>query len=652
MTQTTASIEVVQQGKYYVALSSFEQKDIVKAAGFIWTRLVPGKWATADPAIAAKLRNPEQLQRAQQQEQEQHAATVVLSRAADADVALPAPDGLAYLPFQRAGIQYALDRPHVLIADEMGLGKTIQAIGVVNSDPTIRRILILCPASLKLNWQRELERWLVTPRTIGIADTKHGLPPTDVVILNYDIAAKLSAQLRATSWDLLISDECHYLKSETAQRTVAVLGRPKTRKQDAVEPIPARRKVFLTGTPIPNRPVEGWTIFHALGVFDSFFGYARRYCNAYQDNYGWHFEGASNLDELQDKLRGSVMVRRLKKDVLTELPAKRRQVIELSQNGAAAAVRAEQVAYLAHEARIEELRAAVELAKASDDEESYEDAVAKLSEEIRVAFQDMSAHRKAVAVAKLPYVIEHLEDALADGAKVVVFAHHHEVIDGLLDAFPAAVQLDGRTPMQARQDAVDRFQTDDSVKLFIGGIQAAGVGLTLTASSHVVFAELDWVPGNMSQAEDRCHRIGQQESVLVQHLVVDGSLDARMAHTLVDKQAILDAALDRLASPATPSTERAATESATRKQLSEDAQQLSPAQIAAIHGGLQILAGMCDGAQQLDDRGFSKIDVAIGHSLAAAPRLTPKQAALGKRLVNKYRRQLPEELLRVAKGDA
>jgi SNF2 family DNA or RNA helicase len=641
------TIAVIAQGDRLVAQSSFAEKDLVKAAGFRWDP-ARRQWWTADPAVAARLADPERLQQEQTAKAAAQAASIAASRATDADRALPVPDGLSYLPFQRAGIAFGLDRPAVLIADEMGLGKTIQAIGIVNADPSIRRILILCPASLRLNWARELAKWLVAPRTIGIADTKAGLPDTDIVICNYDITAKLASALRAGAWDLLVADECHYLKNATAQRTVAVLGRPKTKKQEAVAPIPARRQVFLTGTPIPNRPVEGWTIFNALGVFDHFFSYARRYCDAYQDQWGWHFDGASNLPELQEKLRGSVMVRRLKADVLTELPAKRRQVIELVPNGAAAAVRAEQAAYAAHEAAIEAARLAVELAKASDDPDDYRAAVARLNDEIQVAFQDMSRHRKEVALAKLPHVIEHLQDAMEDGAKVVAFAHHHEVIDGLLAAFPEAAKLDGRDPMQARQDAVDRFQAEPSCQLFIGGIQAAGVGLTLTAAAHVVFAELDWVPGNMSQAEDRCHRIGQQESVLVQHLVVDGSLDARMAHTLVRKQAVLDAALDTLAAPATPSRDEAATESATQRQIREAAEQLTAEEIAAIHQGLQMLARVCDGAASLDDMGFAKIDVAIGHSLAQRQTLTPKQAALGQRLVRKYRRQLPAELLAAA----
>jgi len=362
--------------------------------------------------------------------------------------------------------------------------------------------------------------------------------------------------------------------------------------------------------------------------------------------------GSSNLPELQDKLRGSVMVRRLKRDVLTELPAKRRAVIELPANGAHAAVEAEQRAYEAHEETLEALRVAVELAKASDNPDDYAAAVAALRQAVSVAFGEMSRTRHATALAKVPYVVEHLRDSL-EGGKVVCFAHHKDVVAAIMAEFPdVAVKVTGDDSMEARQAAVDRFQTDPACLLFVGNIQAAGVGLTLTASAHVVFAELDWVPGNVTQAEDRTHRIGQHSAVLVQHLVLEGSLDARMAHILVEKQRIIDAALDTLHEPAPviPSRDRGATEDTTRQQLEATAATLTPAQVGAITTGLQLLAAMdTDHARDRNSMGFSKMDVHIGHSLAAAASLTPRQAALGARLVNKYRRQLPAELVAAAK---
>ena len=574
------------------------------------------------------------------------------SRATDAEVDLPCPEGLAYMPFQRAGIAYALGRPAVLIGDEMGLGKTIQAIGVMNTTANLKRVLVICPASLRLNWKREIEKWITHDLTVGVAQGK-SWPGTAVTVVNYDVLKNFKKQISATTWDVLIVDECHYLKNPKAARTKHVLGYWDKKLKQEVPGIEATRKVFLTGTPVVNRPIELWPLVKALdpqGLGRGWKGYVTRYCAGYEDTYGWNVKGASNLSELQDRLRETFMVRRLKADVLTELPAKRRQVIELPPNGAIGAVKAEQKAWAATQEMLEDLRAAVELAKASEEEADYAKAVEALREGEKAAFNEMSKLRHATALAKVPYVVEHLLNATD---KVVCFGHHRDVIGQIVEALREAgekvVVVTGDTPMQARQDAVDAFQNDSSVRFFVGNIQAAGVGLTLTAASHVVFAELDWVPGNMSQAEDRCHRIGQTSSVLAQHLVLEGSLDARMAKVLVEKQEVIDKALDadttkarneRLVPVPAP-----ATKTASRGRVAKDAETMKPDQIEAVHEALRRLAGMCDGARERDGFGFNKIDTRIGHALAGCDKLTARQAALGKLIVIKYRKQYGDELL-------
>lgn len=580
--------------------------------------------------------------------------TIEASRAAEApaDFSVPAPEGLSYLPYQAAGIQFALDRRAVLIGDEMGLGKTIQAIGLINADPTIRRVLIVCPASLKINWKRELEKWLVRPMSITIVNGKGWDDEADVLIVNYDILEKHAAKIHSRNWDLVVADEVHYAKNPKAKRTQSLLGK-EGRGQDAGKPpIPASRWAMLTGTPILNRPVELWPLVRVLdpdGLGKNFFGFAKRYCDAARGRYGWDFSGATNLPELQDRLRATCMVRRLKKDVLTELPAKRRMVIELPANGASGVVEAERAASERHAEMLNELRAAVELAKASENQEDYDAAVRALREGATAAFTEMSKMRHEVALAKAPAVIEHLKDMLEEGP-VVAFAWHQDVVAAIAEAFPGCVTVTGATALEDRQRAVDAFQ-DGTAKLFVGNIKAAGVGLTLTAASRVVFAELDWTPANLSQAEDRCHRIGQRDSVLVQHLVLEGSLDADMARKLVDKQAVIDAALDAKTDQAdeieVPGPE-AATRAASRKRIEEEAAAVTPEQAAAVHLGLRILAGRCDGALQLDGCGYNKIDARIGHALAAQSGLTPKQAALGQRMIRKYHRQLGADLLAAA----
>jgi SWI/SNF-related matrix-associated actin-dependent regulator 1 of chromatin subfamily A len=539
-------ITVVKKGDRWIArfAFSYETKDIVKNAGFRFDGQAK-VWYTLDASIAARL-DPKTAAAAVAAVNR----SIAQSRAEDADIAVPVPQGLAYLGYQKAGIAYAMSRANVLIADEMGLGKTIEAIGVVNADPTIATILIVCPATLRTNWQRELTKWLVRPMSIAIA-TGDNLPDTAIVIASWETITKIRRLIDARRWDLLVADEAHYAKNQKAQRTRALLGTDRATNADREKgfdkPIAARRRIFMTGTPVVNRPNELWPLVRSLDPHDlgaSFTKFMFRYTNATNSGYGWDFNGAANLEELQTRMRAKFMVRRKKADVLTELPAKRRMIINLSANGAASVVRAENEAHTRHEVALRDARHMLAAAKMRGDKAEYEAAVRKLRQAQGVAFEEMSRCRHDTAVAKIPHLIEHLRDCLETGDKVVCFVHHHDVVKALREAFPGAAVVTGETAMAKRQGEVDRFQNDPNCLLFIGSITAAGVGITLTAASHVVFGELDWTPGNVSQAEDRCHRIGQRDSVLVQHLVFDSSVDARMATLIVEKQAVIDATLD------------------------------------------------------------------------------------------------------------
>ncbi|CAH2606120.1 DEAD/DEAH box helicase (plasmid) [Rhodovastum atsumiense] len=667
--------------------------DAAREAGLHWDR-ERKLWFTDDASVANKLRAyaDEATQARLDAETAQVRHAIEASRAQSADIELPIAEGRSYLPYQRAGIAFALARQNTLFGDDMGLGKTAQAIGVVNADESLKRILVICPASLTRNWVREFGMFGSRTLSVGIADMKT-VPAADVVVATYDAFSRKTATaeaLRAVEWDALILDEAHYLKSKDAARTVGILGGKKKGADQAVEGIRARRRLYLTGTPLTNRPVELWPLVHSLApaTFGDFWSFARRYCDARNDGYGWNFNGASHLDELQDLLRQTVMVRRLKKDVLTELPPKRRQIIELPADAPAlkAALTAERKA-TEEEARIKEqlaeLRAKVELAKASEDPRDYERAVAALQAGQSVPLPDMSRVRHETAVAKAPLVADHVREAVEAGGKVIVFAHHKDVVDLLKSALAdlGVVVLTGDTPPAKRQDAVDAFQNCDDIRVFIGNIQAAGVGITLTASAHVVFAELDWVPGNLSQAEDRAWRLGQRNAVLVQHIVLEGSLDATMAATVTGKQRVIDAALDKIQDPeerarriaeeqarieaavqagAASDTDtddagaaRAATADSTPEDVAAVAAALSPEAVAAIHAGLRILAGLDrDGAREINGVGFNRLDTVIGRKLAMLDVLTARQAALGQKLVRRYRRQLPADLLAVALGEA
>lgn len=646
-------MKLVKRGDRYETISEYEERHIPKAAGFRWDPTNKAWW-TNDIAKAVQLADYASVALKGELAEfiEERERAFAASSATDADIDLPVPEGLEYLPFQKAGIAYGLKQPNILLADEMGLGKTIQAIGLINADPTIERALIIVPATLRTNWQRELTKWLVRPATIGIASGKDW-PDTDMVIINYDILKNHLDAIRAQEWDILICDEAHALKNPKAQRTQYVLGKWHKDPAKRIPAIPTRRKVFITGTPILNRPIELYPLIKALDpiTWGNWRNYVTRYCDGHQTRWGWDVSGASNLDELQEKLRSTIMVRRLKADVLADLPPKRRQIMALPQNGAAPAVASEWEIMRRNEDMLEELRAAVELAKASEDEADYKAAVENLRDGARRAFEDISKARHETALAKLPAVKAHLHELLETGEKVVVFAHHLDVLHALAEEFgDAAVMLVGATSQDDRQLAVDRFQSDPQVKLFIGSLKAAGVGITLTSSSTVVFAELDWTPAMMTQAEDRCHRIGQANSVLVQHLVLDGSIDAAMAQTLVEKQEIIDKALDddipEKEIPVLPVKEPT-TAKVSRKQVATEAEELTSEQIDAVHEGLKILAALDpDRAAQRNHMGFNAFDGKIGHELANVSKLTPRQAALGRRLVKKYHRQLGDELLR------
>lgn len=571
---------------------------------------------------------------------EQKKEAIELSRATDANIEIPCNPGMAYLPFQKAGIAYAMQRVATLIADEMGLGKTIQAVGVANTDPTVKSVLVVCPATPKINWSKEWKKWDVKGLTVGIA-SGDDLPTTQVVIVNFDILKRHYETLSARTWDLLVVDECHKVKNPKAQRTRFLLGGKATKKKNpdtkklevvpATAAIPAKRRVFLTGTPICNRPLELWPLVEALdptGLGKSFWKYAQRYCGATQGTFGWDFSGASNLDELQIKLRSVFMVRRLKSEVLKELPAKRRQVVLVEPDAKG--------------------KKLIEKEKIA-----YENYLAKPGDSVSIG--ELSRLRKEVALYKVPFVLEHCDDLLEDGGvkKLIIFAHHKEVVDKIMAHYgAAAVKIDGRTTGD-RNEIVDRFQNDPTVKVFVGSILAAGVAITLTAASTVVFAELDWVPGNMTQAEDRAHRIGQLMQVLIQHIIFEGSNDDNMIGKLIEKQAVCDKALDapvEVKAPVMPAVGYTAPD--VKKPVAQPLSHkgvtvavLTPSQIASVHEGLRRLRAMCDGAFEEDGSGFAKPDVQFGHTLAGAEKLSQKQAQYGWLMVRKYQGQLSPDLI-------
>ncbi|MCC7515570.1 MAG: DEAD/DEAH box helicase [Bacteroidia bacterium] len=522
----------------YVLDCTYAERHAAKDAGMRWNAATK-EWYTTDIVVARKLKEyaiDSDVQNSLASEEKKTIDAVAASKAVDVDVDLICKQGLEYMPFQRAGIAFARERENVLIADEMGLGKTIQALGICNNTQA-QKILIICPASLKLNWQRESEKWLKEKKEIEILNGKESARQAQVYIINYDILSK-HKWIAEENWDIVICDESHYLKNPKAIRTKSALEILKK----------AKKKIMLTGTPILNRPIELQTVLAALGCdfAKNWFGYAKRYCGAYKSRFGWDVSGASNLEELQEKLRSSVMIRRLKKDVLLDLPAKTRQIIEIPQGGFSSVLKNEAKIMKSYDEKKKVLAELKKQAEEQKDNADFKNKIESLRNAISLDFAEISRVRHETALAKTEFTIEYINDMLESRDKVILFAHHIDVIDKLSSAFPdISVKFTGEMTAEDKQKSVDKFQNDANCKIFIGSIMAAGVGITLTAANTVVFHELEWTPSAISQAEDRAHRIGQKENVLVQHLVIDGSIDSMLAKKIKSKQEIIEKALDR-----------------------------------------------------------------------------------------------------------
>ncbi len=652
----------------------FDMNPFVKGAGFRWDW--EGKYWRAQMSIQVLTFLNTVGVAVPQEVIDQYQNTIIESRSFDADIEIPVPDGLALRPFQKAGVRWALQHPNTFIGDDMGLGKTVQAVGVINSDESIKKVLVVCPLSVSLNWRDEINKWQTRGLSVGVLSSKNlNFPDTDVVIGHWGIMSKVQKQLRERKWDLIVLDESHYAKNPKAQRTKAIIGDFK----DKIPPLQAGRKIALSGTPIPNRPIELYSILKWLDpqVSGTWMHYATRYCDGRQTRYGWDVSGASHLDELQQTLRSSILIRRLKSEVLTELPPKTRQVIKLSldDTGLTSVVKNEQKIVTSAQAAISKAKVAVELAKAESDE-AYKKAVEALREAQSIAFAEMSKARHDTALAKVPSVVAHLQDLLEDDEqKIVVFAHHRDVIQLLRENLETptkdwsgvkTVSIVGGDSPESRLEAVHSFQDNPSVRVFLGSIGAAREGITLTAADIAVFAEIDWVPGNLSQAEDRIFRIGQKKPVTIQHVLLDKSIDAGMIQTIIHKQEVLDQALDTITSPLVNGTitpepvsvdeqvddtstvssivEDASTHSTTRSQIEMLAEYVSDAEREVVHSGLRKLSETDnDRAMVVNGVGFSRIDVSLGHGLAERQYLSNKQVVLGAKLLVKYKRQLGEE---------
>jgi len=453
-----------------------------------------------------------------QEAREEHARAaglVALSAATDAPLDVRGLGG-ELKPFQRAGVSYLLSQRRAFLADEQGLGKTIEALATLESDGAYPAIVV-CPASLKLNWLRELERWLPDRSAQVIAGTGAGRPlgRADVTVVNYDIVAARLDGLCELAPRAVVLDESHYCKNAAAQRTRAA--------QRLAASVPADGLVLaLTGTPVMNRPPELISQLRILGRLADFGSGAR---------FGKRFRGPDAHQRLHWHLRARCFVRRLKADVLPQLPPKTRGVVpvELDNEPEYRLAERDVVAWLQSQPLdLRELDARV---------------AAALRAERLVR---LNALKLLAARGKLHAALAWIHDFCSSGERLVVFARHREIQRALLERFPTALHILGDDGHAARDAALRAFQgpDDDRNQLIVCSIEVAGQGLTLTRSSNVAFLELDWTPAKHDQAEDRCHRIGQQDAVNAWYLLAADTIDETITALLERKRAVIGAVTD------------------------------------------------------------------------------------------------------------
>jgi SWI/SNF-related matrix-associated actin-dependent regulator 1 of chromatin subfamily A len=417
------------------------------------------------------------------------------------------------LEHQKEAIQKLLENKKFILADDMGLGKTTSTIiGALESGS--KKILIICPATLKINWKREIENY--SDRPIFIAESKNFSTEHDFVIANYDIIKnfhdpknKEESLILNSKFDLVIVDEAHYIKNATAQRTKLI--------NDLVKN--TERLWLLTGTPMTSRPMD---YFNLLSLVDSpvsknWMAYAIRYCAGYQFKVGnrkvWNITGASNLEELRERTSGTIL-RRLKENVL-DLPDKIITPVYLKLKS-----------------------------KAYEDVmgEYYDwyDKNPEESKSLTVQFSKLTKVRQIIAEEKIQQTIEIAENIIEQGKKVIIFCNFTDSLNKIVEHFgKTAVKLDGSMSQHERQYSVDQFQENEKIKVFVGNIRAAGTGITLTAGEAAIFNDLSFLPSEHSQAEDRAYRYGQKNNVLVYYPIFENSIEAIIYDILNNKKQVI-----------------------------------------------------------------------------------------------------------------
>ena len=417
------------------------------------------------------------------------------------------------LEHQKEAVQKLVENKKFILADDMGLGKTTSTI-IAALEANSKKVLIICPATLKINWKREIENY--SDKSIYIAEGKNFSTDADFVIINYDIIKnfhdpkkKDDSEILKSNFDLVIVDEAHYIKNGQAQRTKLI--------NDLVKTVD--RLWLLTGTPMTSRPMD---YFNLLSLVDSpvsknWMAYAIRYCQGYQFNVGgrkiWNITGASNLEELRERTAGTIL-RRLKENVL-DLPDKIITPVYLRLKSK----------------NYEEVMG-----------EYYDwyDKNPDESKSLTVQFSKLTKVRQIIADEKISQTIEIAENIIEQDKKVIIFCNFTDSLNKIIEHFgKSAVKLDGSMSKPERQRSVDEFQDNPKVKVFVGNIKAAGVGITLTSAEAVIMNDLSFLPSDHAQAEDRAYRYGQKNNVLVYYPIFENTIEGVIYDILNNKKQVI-----------------------------------------------------------------------------------------------------------------
>jgi len=417
------------------------------------------------------------------------------------------------LSHQKEAIEKLVGSRRFILADDMGLGKTTSTI-IAALETEAKKILIICPASLKINWEREIANY--SDRSCYIAEGKKFSTESDFVIVNYDILKnfhdpkdKENSLLLQSNFELVILDEAHMVSNAQAQRTKII--------NNFVKDI--KRVWLLTGTPMTSRPINYYNLLNIIEspVAQNWMAYAIRYCQGFQFRAGnrkiWNVTGASNLEELRDRTSKQIL-RRLKENVL-DLPDKIITPVYLRTTSK----------------------------EYKDLMGEYYDWLENKSEEsssLTIQFSKLMKVRKVIANEKVKETIEFAQNIIDQGKKVIIFTNFTDTLQLINNHFgKESVYLDGSCNKVQRQYAVDQFQENEKIKVFVGNLKAAGVGLTLTAAEVVIMNDLSFVPAEHAQAEDRAYRYGQKNNVLVYYPIFENTIEGVIYDILNKKKKVI-----------------------------------------------------------------------------------------------------------------